>query len=165
MTGLNNAEGCTLTRRQTKSVLWRLSLPRHLYMWFVSAVIHAVRATCFEESHQSVNLKKKKKIGRYLLLFKTNQREPGRGKGRGRFKVERKSAPLRDGEGGLEGGLRHSPHCGASFYKVHHITSASHFHRYIIICLPPKACLLWLRILSQTRLILTRSVREETEWQ
>lgn len=95
-----------------------------------------------------------KKIGRYLLLFKTNQREPGRGKGRGRFKVERKSAPLRDGEGGLEGGLRHSPHCGASFYKVHHITSASHFHRYIIICLPPKACLLWLRILSQTRLML-----------
>lgn len=114
------------------------------YMRFVSAVIHAVRVMRSEEGHQSVNLKENRQIS----PSPSRQTKERRWWWWGGIQSSRaKSAPLRDGEGGLEvvvvvgGGLRHSPRRGASFYKVHHITLASHFHRYITVCLPPKpAC-------------------------
>lgn len=115
------------------------------YMWFVSATIHMVWMMCFEEAHQSVNLKENSS-GRYRPLFKTNQRE--REGERGDSKRSKISSSQR-WRGWFRGGIKALPHCGASFYKVHHITSASHFHRYIIICLPPKpgcyACVLCLK--------------------
>lgn len=72
---------------------------------------------CFEETHQSVNLKENSS-GRYLPLFKTNQREREGERG---IQSRAKSAPLRDGEGGLEGGLRRS------------LTVEPAFIRYIIL--------------------------------
>ena len=76
---------------------------------------------CFEEAHQSVNLKENSN-GRYLPLFKTNQRERAQEKGRvGGIQSRAKSAPLRDGEAGLEGGLRRS------------LTVEPAFIRYIIL--------------------------------
>ena len=97
---------------------------------------------CFEEAHQSVNLKENSS-GRYLPLFKTNQRERERERereerererereererererrrGGGGFKAEQNQLPLRDGEGGLEGGLRRS------------LTVEPAFIRYIIL--------------------------------
>lgn len=73
-------------------------------MWFVSAMIHMVRMICFEEAHQSANLKENSS-SRYLLLFKTNLRDTGE---RGIQSRVKKSTPLRDGEAGLEEGLGHS---------------------------------------------------------
>lgn len=72
---------------------------------------------CFEEVHQSVNLKENSSGG-YLPLFKTNQREGEGGRG---IPSRAKSAPLTDGEGGLEGGLRRS------------LTVEPAFIRYIIL--------------------------------
>lgn len=86
------------------------------YMWFVSAMIHMVCVMCFEEAHQSVNLRENSSC-RYLPLFKTNQRERAE---RG-IQSREKSAPLRDGEGGLEQGLRRS------------LTVEPAFIRYIIL--------------------------------
>lgn len=105
------------------------------YMWFVSVMIHMVWMMCFEETHQSVNLKENSRVDISFSSRQTRERER---EGKRVIQSRAKSAPLRDGEGGLERGIKALPHCGASFYKVHHITSASHFHRYIIICLPPK---------------------------
>lgn len=68
---------------------------------------------CFVESHQSVNLKENSRAD-ISFFFETNQRGGG-------IQSRAKSAPLRDGEGGLEGGLRHS------------LTVEPAFIRYIIL--------------------------------
>lgn len=68
----------------------------------------------FEESHQSVNLKENSWAD---ISFS----EPKGGWGGGGIQSRAKSAPLRDGEGGLEGGLRHS------------LTVEPAFIRYIIL--------------------------------
>lgn len=52
---LNTVKGHTLTNCQD-SVLWELSAAP-TPMWFVSAMIHMVWMMCFEEAHQSANLK------------------------------------------------------------------------------------------------------------
>lgn len=72
-----------------------------------------------KEAHQSFNLKENSRADSSCCSRQTKDR----GRERTRRIVEPPST-LRDGEGVLEGGIKVLPHCGASFYKVHHITSA-----------------------------------------
>ena len=138
---LNTARGRTLTHCQTVFYENYLFWP-NTYMWFVSATIHMVWMMRFEETHQSVNLKENSsgQISLPLSSRQTKERGGETGGRRGDSKQSKISSSKR-WRGWFRGGIKALPHCGASFYKVHHITSASHFHRYIIICLPPKpAC-------------------------
>lgn len=71
-------------------------------MRFVSGVIHAVLVMCSEECHQSVNLKGKRQISPSPSR-QTKERRVAMKEESGTIQGSRaKSAPLRDGEGGLE---------------------------------------------------------------
>ena len=79
-------------------------------------MIHMVWMMCFKEAHQSVNLKENSR-GRYLPLFKTNQRERRR---EGDSKQSKISSSQR-WRGWFRGGLRRS------------LTVEPAFIRYIIL--------------------------------
>lgn len=71
-------------------------------MRFVSAVIHAVQVMRSEECHQSVNLKGNRQISPSPSR-QTKKRRVAVEEESGAIQSSRaKSAPLRDGEGGLE---------------------------------------------------------------